>query len=84
MQPQVITREQVIDLVRKMPSEKLGHWYEYGLFIQSQPLYVAPAVIVDEITPYENKVQLHAEFALWEAASDKEWVAFENKLAEVA
>lgn len=44
----MVTREEVINLVNQMPLEKLVSWYEYGLFIQSQPVRVAPSTAADE------------------------------------
>lgn len=68
MQTQIVTREEVINLVNQMPLEKLASWYEYGLFIQSQPLRVAPPNAADE-----EEAELQGEFAAWEAASDEDW-----------
>jgi len=75
MNTQTITREQVIALAMKMPREKLISWYEYGLFIQNHPVYtpaVEPGMDAD----------LRAELAAWEAASDEDWLAFEERLQE--
>ena len=78
MQTQIITREEVINLVNQMPLEKLVSWYEYGLFIQSQPVHVAPPTAADG-----DEADLQREFSVWEAASDKDWLTLENRLAEV-
>ena len=79
MQTQIITREEVINLVNQMPLEKLVSWYEYGLFIQSQPVRAAPPTAVGE-----DEIDLQHEFAAWEAASDEDWLTLEKTLAEVA
>jgi hypothetical protein len=75
MTTQLITRQQVIELAKKMPPDKLGRWYEYGLFIQSRPLAVASE------SPLED-VGLSEEIALWEAASDEDWLNWEKELTE--
>lgn len=79
MQTQIITREEVINLVNQMPLEKLISWYEYGLSIQSQPVRAAPPTAADE-----DETDLQHEFAAWEAASDEDWLTLEKTLAEVA
>ena len=79
MQTQIITREEVINLVNQMPLKKLVSWYEYGLFIQSQPLRVTPPPAIDD-----DETELQAEFAAWETASDEDWLMVEDRLAEVA
>lgn len=76
MNLQSITREQVIELVQTMPMEKLAVWYEYGLFVQSRPLISSP------YTQNENDDSLEEEFKEWEAASDEDWLGFEEKLTE--
>jgi hypothetical protein len=76
MQTETISRHQVVELVMKMPPDKLAAWYEYGLFIQSRPLVK---------TVGSQKTQdLMAELAEWEAASDEDWQAFESLLAEMS
>ena len=75
MQTIVISREQVIELAKKMPLEKLGHWYEYGLFIQARPLTVSTGKI-----GVEDERLLTQEFAAWETASDEDWLNFEDSL----
>jgi hypothetical protein len=72
-----VTREQVISLVRSMPPEKLARWYEYGLFLQSQPIFM-PELASSE----ENNAELQSELSAWEAASDEDWAAFEQRLIE--
>ena len=79
MQTQIITREQVIELVKKMPLEKLVSWYEYGLFIQARPTFTP---LQDSAT--EAELQLLDELAEWEAASDEDWLKLEESLTEVA
>ena len=79
MQTQIITREQVIELAKKMPIEKLVNWYEYGLFIQEHPAFTP---MQDKAA--EEELQLLAELAEWEAASDEDWLKLEASLAEVA
>lgn len=76
MQTERITRHQVVELVMKMPPDKLAAWYEYGLFIQSRPL-------VKTIESHKTQ-DLMTELAEWEAASDEDWLAFEALLAETS
>lgn len=75
MNTQTITREQVIALAMRMPREKLISWYEYGLFIQNHPTFTAAVEPVDEMDE-----DLSTELAAWEAASDEDWLAFEEQL----
>lgn len=77
MKTQTITREQVVALAMSMPSEKLASWYEYGLFIQSYPSFMPALQVVDEA-----EADLQAELAAWEAASDEDWLAFEQQMQE--
>ncbi len=79
MKTEAVTREQVMELARILPLEKLVRWYEYGLFIQSYPLAI-PAAQASEA----DEAQLRQEFGAWEAASDEDWLKLEQKLAEVA
>lgn len=79
MQTQVITREQVIELAKKMPIEKLVNWYEYGLFIQAHPRFT-----LRQERSTEAELQLLDELAEWEAASDEDWLKLEAGLSEVA
>ena len=78
MQVQNITREQVVQLAKTMPLVKLARWYEYGLFIQSTPLALAT-----EKTAIDDEA-LQQEFAMWDAASDEDWLKFEELLTETA
>ena len=73
---QIITREQVVALAMKMPLEKLVNWYEYGLFIHAYPVLVAASVSNED-------VDLQNELNIWEAASDEDWLNFEQRLQEV-
>jgi len=74
---QKISREQVIALAMSMPQEKLMSWYEYGLFIQDHPVFTAASESVDEMD-----ADLQAELTAWNAASDEDWLAFEEQLQE--
>ena len=77
MSLQTVTRQDVIELAKRMPTNKLASWYEYGLFIQSRPKMT--------IAPKEKKEQeadLMEEFAMWEAASDEDWMTFEEILID--
>ena len=76
MQTETITRHQVVELVMKMPPDKLAALYEYGLFIQSRPLVKAVGS--------QTTQDLMAELAEWEAASDEDWLAIETLLAEIS
>ena len=77
-----MTREQVIreviDLVLQLPAEKLASLYQYGLFIQSQPAWTS----MIESNQQQDDIDLAEEFALWEDASDKDWLKIENLLKE--
>lgn len=77
MRTQTITREQVVALAMRMPPEKLISWYEYGLFIQNHPIFTTANEVVDEA-----EIDLQTELAAWEAASDEDWLAFEQQLQE--
>jgi len=66
-----ITREQVIELAKTMPLEKLGVWYEYGIFIQSKS--------ADNVS---DNTELMDEFKEWDAASDEDELRIEHILAE--
>ena len=66
-----ITREQVIELAKTMPPEKLGVWYEYGIFIQSKS--------ADKVS---DNTELMDEFKEWDAASDEDDWRIEGILAE--
>lgn len=74
-QTRVVTREQVIELAKTMASEKLAVWYEYGLFVQSHPV-----LIPEPQTLTDDELQLQAELQAWEAASDEDWLTFEQSL----
>lgn len=78
MQIETVTREKVIELAKMMPPEKLVRWYEFGLFIQSHPL-ILPAVGAAE----GDESLLKEEFAIWEAASDEDWLKLEDMMAQV-
>lgn len=77
VQTERVTREQVLQLARAMPLEKLAHWYEYGLFLQSHPLFM-PNLDKEEDTA------LQSELTAWEAASDEDWAKLEEILVEAA
>lgn len=77
MNTQTITREQVIALAMNMPQDKLTSWYEYGLFIQNNPIFTTTAELSDD-----SDAELQAEFAAWDAASDADWLAFEEQLQD--
>lgn len=74
-----ITREQVIALAMNMPLEKLPIWYEYGLFIRTQPVLVP---VTTEAMATDDELQ--AELSAWEAASDEDWLNLEEKMAEAS
>ncbi|MEZ4708735.1 MAG: hypothetical protein R3A44_16115 [Caldilineaceae bacterium] len=77
MSVSIITREQVIELVRAMPMEKLVRWYEYGLFIQSHPL-----LIPEPQQDLDDDELLEQEISEWESASDEDWLKLEHSLDE--
>lgn len=72
MQKEPVSREEVIELAKKMEPEKLARWYELGLFIESRS------------TAAVDNAQLMEEIAAWEAASDEDWAKFESSLIEVS
>lgn len=63
---QQVTTEQVLVLARELSEEKLADWYEFGIFLKQK----------------SAQAELEKEFAEWEAASDEDFVNFENELAE--
>ena len=75
MEMQTITRDQVIALAQTMPLEKLVQWYEYGLFVQARPLLIVPSTS-------SGMRQLREEMTMWDAASDQDWLSFEQRLEE--
>jgi len=75
MQTERITRDHVIELIMKMPLDKLAAWYEYGLFIQSRPRQL-------KVKEADNEISLTEEIAQWEDASDEDWLNFESRLEE--
>lgn len=77
---QSVTRTQVIELARTIPISKLASWYEYGLFIQSRPPMVAAVEEKQQDSPDD---ELMAEIAAWEAASDEDWMNFEDMLRKI-
>lgn len=74
---QPITREDVVKLAKTMPVEKLVRWYEYGLFVLSQPLTVPASEPSDQ-----DELRLAEEIAIWETASDEDWLKMEHLIAE--
>ncbi len=66
-----ITRQQVIELAKTMPVEKLVNWYEYGIFIQSK-----------SAAKLSGDSELAEEFREWEAASDEDQLRIECMIAE--
>ncbi len=71
-----VTRELVIELAKTMPEDKLASWYDYGLFIQSR---------VGDLHQAANEAgeqELVEEFAMWEAASDEDWLKMERLLED--
>ena len=72
MQKEAVSREEVIELAKKMAPEKLARWYELGLFIESRS------------TAAVDNAQLMEEIAAWEAASDEDWAKLESSLIEVS
>ena len=73
---QPITREEVIKLAKTMPVEKLVRWYEYGLFVLSHPLTIPASEQPDQ------ELRLAEEIAIWETASDEDWLKMEHLIAE--
>jgi hypothetical protein len=69
MQTEVITPEQVVQLAARMPCEQLAQWYPYGLSMQAA------------VPTTDNETALREEFAMWEAASDEDWLNLETQLA---
>ena len=73
MQTETITSEQVLELAAAMPREQLAQWYAYGISISSS-MTTAP----------QKETDLQQEFAMWEAASDEDWLKVESQLTEGA
>ncbi len=71
---QSVTRQQVISLAKKMPVDKLAIWYEYGLFVQSHPLFAPTQETTNEV--YSG---LDEEMTAWERASDEDWLKMESR-----
>ncbi len=71
--------QEVLDIAMHLPSEKLASWYQYGLFIQSQPTWTF--VKESEHDPYD--AELAKEFDLWEEASDQDWMITEGMIKEL-
>lgn len=57
MERQTVTREEVIELVKRLPSEKLAEVYDFVVFLQTRPT----------ITIVEGEENVAAEDALWDA-----------------
>lgn len=83
-QVELMTRDQVLkhiwELAKHLLLEKLASWYEYGLFIQTRPI-ITPAI---EVELEDDEQAMLDEFAQWEAASDEDWLKFEQQMQEVA
>ncbi len=63
---QQITDAKILALAKELNEEKLADWYEFGIFLKER----------------SKRNELAEEFADWEAASDEDWLKFENELAE--
>lgn len=72
MQKEAVSREEVIELAKKMAPGKLARWYELGLFIEARS------------TAAVDNAHLMEEIAAWEFASDEDWAKFESSLIEVS
>jgi hypothetical protein len=59
MQIQTINHQQVIDLVKSLPSERLASLYDYALFLKQQPL---PAIDIWG----ETAAEIHDDEAIWD------------------
>lgn len=71
-----ITREQVIELVKTMPAERLGSLYDFALFLQSRPTF--PPGFVDVFGA--SMEEIVADEALWE----KQFAATADRLLLLA
>ena len=71
-----ITREQVIELVKTMPAERLGSLYDFALFLQSRPVF--PPGFVDVFGASVEEIV--ADEALW----DEQFAASADKLLHLA
>ena len=56
---QTVTRTQVIELAKTMPTSKLASSYKYGLFIQSRPRMV--------VLPQAKEEEDKADKILWQS-----------------
>jgi sensor histidine kinase YesM len=63
-----VTTEKVLALANQLSEEKLIDWYEFGIFLRER------SKLKDD--------DLEKEFGEWEAASDEDWLKFENHFAE--
>ena len=77
-----ITREQVIELVKMMPAERLGSLYDFALFLQSRPIF--PPRFVDVFGASVEEIV--ADEALWDeqfgASADKLLLLAEEAVEE--
>ncbi len=64
-----ITTEKVLALAKQLNDERLADWYEFGVFLRERSK--------------RSEDELEKEFGDWEAASDEDWLNFENSLAEI-
>ena len=71
-----VTREQVIEVVRALPEERLGSLYDYALFLQTRPQF--PADFVDEFG--ESVEEILADEAQW----DEQFARTADKLLRLA
>ena len=71
-----ITRDQVIELVKTMPAERLGSLYDFALFLQSRPIF--PPGFVDVFGVGVEEIV--ADEALW----DEQFSASADKLLFLA
>jgi hypothetical protein len=75
MVTETVSYEEIVALAKALPQEKLASWYEYGLFIKSRSETPMPEQLDDEAA-------LRKEFAMWDAASTEDWLAFEQRLEQ--
>jgi hypothetical protein len=77
MQTTTVTPEQLLELAADMPHDQLAQWYAYGLAMRSVTVSQAEREAQEEAAMW-------AEFAMWEKASDEDWLKFEAEMAKEA
>lgn len=72
-----MVRAMGIDMEQKLKRNGDGKASEYGLFIQNHLLFTTAGALGNE-----TEIDLQTELAAWEAASDEDWLGFEQQFAQ--